>query len=308
VNKVTQNKRCSGPLHNGNLVSAEFRVHKGKALGYCVDCEREKDRLRRERKVRKVASAAKAAVQAVDPGNFVKVPKAWPKCWQLAYIALSTRRCVLLYGPPGTGKTTAGSTFGVTQGVTRVVNLTVEEEMPVAELRGHPWILGGDTVWKDGPGTDVFTNGGRLVVNELSSASGAVLGVCNALFDGPEHGWTLPTGETRFAHPDYSAVGTMNGEPGELTEALQDRFGGGMVKITEPHPDAIASLPADLRQPARNSCSDRPEEHIGFRTWKAFAELREVCPVEDAAAIAFGDRADVVRDTMLIAGSHGGTV
>jgi hypothetical protein len=82
----------------------------------------------------------------------------------------------------------------------------------------------------------------------------------------------------------FQVVATMNGTPDCLPEAVQDRFSV-KVLIKEPHPQALASLPYDLRGiAAKTAVIEDKERRIGIRAWKTFALLREVCSTPEIAA------------------------
>ena len=215
--------------------------------------------------------------------------------WDLTEATVKNSRITLLYGPPGTGKTTAGNFVG---SPSEVFNVTLTEETPAAEVRGHYVPKGGEFVWQDGPGMAAFRNGGRLVANEIDKASTDCLTFFyNLLDDPPIAKITLPTGETVHAHPTFSCVATTNGIPEDLPEALQDRFSV-RIFVDKPHPAAVASLPEDLRVAATNAFSK--EHGLTFRNWKAFATLRDSIGVEYAAKAVFGERAEVVLNTLRI--------
>jgi hypothetical protein len=221
--------------------------------------------------------------------------------WQIAEEVIPQYARVLLYGPPGTGKTTAGNRAGNPE---RVFNVTLTEEMPAAELRGHYVPRGGEFVWTDGPALQAYRNGGRLVINEIDKGSADALVFCYALLDDPEVSRiTLPTGENVSPHPDFTCVATTNGEPDDLPDALQDRFAV-RIFIDKPHPDAMNSLPEDLRDAAFKSVSGRDEARVSFRTWKAFADLRDKVGVEIAGRAVFGERYRAITDTLLLAKEH----
>ena len=218
--------------------------------------------------------------------------------WELADIVIPNSRITLLYGPPGTGKTTAGNFAGNPESV---FNVTLTEETPAAELRGHYVPRGGDFIWQDGPALTAYRHGARLVLNEIDKASGDAMTFCHALLDDPGiSAITLPTGETVKPHPGFSVVATTNGDPSDLPEALADRFSIS-IQIPLPHPEAIASLPQDLREAAKKSASGSSEARVTFRAWKNFSILRDSIG-EDAAALAvFGPRAKSILDTLKIA-------
>lgn len=215
--------------------------------------------------------------------------------WEIVDKVIPNSRITLLFGPPGTGKTTAGNFAGNPD---KVYNITLTEETPAAELRGHFVPKGGEFVWMDGPALSAYRNGNRLVLNEIDKASGDAMTFCHALLDDPGiSAITLPTGETVKPHDGFSVVATTNGEPDDLPEALRDRFSVS-VFVPKPHPLAIASLPEDLRGAAEKSSEgDSP---VTFRNWKAFANLRDSVGEEIAALSVFGDRSQVILDTLKI--------
>ncbi len=215
--------------------------------------------------------------------------------WDTAEVVMPHCDRTLLYGPPGTGKTTAANYSGSPMAV---YNVTLTEEMPAAELRGHFVPKGGEFVWHDGPAMQAYRNGGRLVLNEIDRGSSDALIFCYALLDDPGISKiSLPNGEHVLPHPDFTVVATMNGEPEDLPEALQDRFRVRLL-IDKPHPDAMKSLPDDLRAAAKNSVSGSGDSRVSFRSWKSFADLRDAIDEEVAARAVFGPRAQSILDTL----------
>lgn len=225
--------------------------------------------------------------------------------WKLIETVLPVSRLTLLYGPPGTGKTTAGNYMGDPK---EVYNLTLTEETPAAELRGHFIPKGHEFVWMDGPALTAFKKGARLVLNEIDKASGDALTFCHALLDDPGIAKiTLPykdeDGESVSVspHPDFNVVATMNGEPDDLPEALRDRFAV-RINVDKVHPDAIKALPEDLRKIASKGVSKEGERSISIRGWNAFVQLREIVGEDNAATAVFGPRAKTILNTIKIDG------
>ena len=222
--------------------------------------------------------------------------------WEAIEAVVRGSRLTLLYGPPGTGKTTAAVNAGRETGQP-VYNVTLTDETPAAELRGHYLPSGGEWTWSDGPAMRAFRSGGLLVLNEIDQASVDCLDFCHALLDDPGvAAITLPTGETVFPHPDFRVVATCNGRPSDLRPALRDRLTVA-VYVGTPHPDAILALPQDLQAAAANTAGrdmddDRPAT---LRAWKAFAALRETTDVETAATAVFAHRADEVTTAQRLA-------
>lgn len=225
--------------------------------------------------------------------------------WDSIETAISSTRLILLYGPPGTGKTTAAVNAAKGNGM-RVFSITLTDETPAAELRGHYLPAGNEWKWQNGPALIPFLDGGMLVLNEIDKASDDCLDFLHGLLDDSSMAnITLPTGETVFPHDDFRVVATMNGAPRDLPDAISDRFAPA-VFIQVPHPDAIASLPEDLRTAAANSAgmdsdADRPAT---LRRWKAFAGMRETCGEEIAAQAVFAHRATEILDALRLASSR----
>ena len=216
-------------------------------------------------------------------------------CWDLIEKVVPNYRTTLLYGPPGTGKTTAGNFAG---NPSAVYNVTLTEETPAAEIRGHYVPRGGEFHWQDGPALKAYREGARLILNEIDKASQDCMTFCYALMDDESvSAITLPTGETVRPDPNFSVVATTNGVPEDLPDALRDRLTV-RVYVPTPHPEAIKSLPADLRKPATKGFG-KPDSP-SFREWKAFAGLREAVGNEYAAKAVWGERAETVLNTLKI--------
>jgi len=223
------------------------------------------------------------------------------KPWDVAEAVLSVSRRVLLRGKPGTGKTYTAVNCGL-QKNQKVYQITMTPETPMAEIRGHFIQKGGDFIWHDGPAMVAWDEGARLVINEIDRASEDVHSFLYAIMDDPEFAeTTLPTGEVRKPKKGFQIVATMNGEPDDLPDALQDRLPVDIL-ITDLHPDALERLPEDLREPALNTTLAKSEErNISIRMWMEFANLRE--KIEDpliAAQAVFGDKAPAALTALKI--------
>jgi len=208
----------------------------------------------------------------------------WP---QVLSVLKAIQRAVL-YGPPGTGKSRAA--FKSLAKEEPWFSLTMTEDTPAAELRGHFVPSGpGEFAWLDGPCLRWWDQGGLLVLNEIDKASADALSFLFAVLDPPDQAAvTLPTGdmqkpnlEVKFPH---RVIATMNGIPEDLPEALRSRLGAQLF-IAAPAPEAFKTLPKKYQQVAENmfkGCSARDFEHVvrqvGFRGWENFVTLVENLP------------------------------
>lgn len=215
---------------------------------------------------------------------------------------------VLLYGPPGTGKTR--SAYNTAESLGKALyNITLSDETPAAELRGHYIPKGNVWEFMYGPAVRAAVheqNGAVLLLDEIDKASQDCLDFLHGLLNDPEVAqMTLPSGEILQPTSKFQVIATMNGELEDLPFALQDRFKIA-IEVTEPHPEAIASLPEDLQGVARNvEAYDVQKRPATIRAWHAYATLRELPDVgpENAAKAIFAHRAQELMDAIAFQGS-----
>jgi nitric oxide reductase NorQ protein len=209
--------------------------------------------------------------------------------WDLIDAVLSASRRVLLRGVPGTGKTHAATKLGL--GKRKVYTITMTEETPAAEIRGHFVPKEGSLIWMDGPAVRAWREGARLVINEIDHASADSMTLLFAILDDPEFAMlTLPTGETVRPAEGFQVIATMNGIPEDLPEALQDRFPV-TLEVTAVNPAAVAQLPLDLQGPALATSAGERGKRISIRLWAEYANLREQIGKPKAMTAVFGSRA-----------------
>lgn len=229
-----------------------------------------------------------------------------PQCWQDVQDVLGAGvERLILFGPPGTGKTYAGLNIGnVTAGAFRVA---CTEDMTEADITGC-WMPNASGTWSWNTGKairawegDGFT-GGRLVLDEVDRTNGDIESLLLAMTDTVDSAkWEHPeTGRTVRPRDGFSVVMTTNLERmDDLPVALKDRFPVA-IRINQPHPDALAALPADLRAPAAASADADLGRRFSIRTFQQFAILRESLGVERAANLLFGPVADDIMDAIRI--------
>lgn len=221
--------------------------------------------------------------------------------WSLIHEVMEHASNILLYGPPGTGKTYV-AVHGGERDLNDVFSVTLTEETPAAELRGHYVPSeGGVFLWNDGPGVAAWRKGGRLVVNEINRGSGDVLTLLYAIADDPDFArLSLPTKETVNPAEGFQIIATMNGDPRELPEALQDRFPV-QIEVTQMAPGALEALSEDLRSAAQTSIDSPHRQRVSTRRWRAFDNLRNRMDEHRAAAAVFGKHAGDVLPAVRLA-------
>lgn len=208
--------------------------------------------------------------------------------WEIYADLLSWDGARVLYvsGPPGIGKTWLAYKHGrIDRGVWA---LTLTPETPATDLVGGFRPNANGIEFADGPALAAMRAGGRLVVNEVTHGSEDVYSILHPILESHETAMlTLPDCSTVKAAPGFHVVLTDNMAPDSLPFALRDRQFA-KVALREPHPDSLALLPEDLRQPAMACVTADDERQTGMREWHAFAALRDRYGAADAAVLAFG--------------------
>ena len=98
-------------------------------------------------------------------------------------------------------------------------SITLTEETPAAELRGHYILKDGKYVWHDGPAVAAWRCGGRLVINEIQRGGADVHSLLLNITDDIEIAeMDLPSGEKVKPTKSFMCVATMNGDPKELLD------------------------------------------------------------------------------------------
>ena len=135
-------------------------------------------------------------------------------------------------------------------------------------------------MWHNGPFVRAMLEGKRLVINEIGNANADVLALLFPILESLETAEiTLPTGKTIRPAPGFHVVATDNRPPDQLPEALDDRFGV-HVRVSEPHPNAIARLHPQLREVALTSAGLDDERRVSPRGWLSLQSLIPVFGLE----------------------------
>jgi len=207
-------------------------------------------------------------------------------------------RTVYSWGPPGFGKTWAAYHVGLRG---PLFALTLTEDTPAAELRGHYLPVGTGMEWRDGPAILALRLGARLVINELTHGSPDVLSLLHPLLENPDTArLTLPTGETVQPARGFQLIATDNLPPEELPPALRDRFDC-ILEVREPHPAALAMLDERLRGAAMRSFTLEPDRRISLRGWLSVQRLSREFGLKVACQAVFGPaRGAQIHDGLIL--------
>ena len=222
--------------------------------------------------------------------------------WELIERVLGspTLARIYLWGKAGVGKTYCAYHKGrVGRGVYAI---TLTQEMPASELRGHYLPKGDHFEWHDGPVIRAMREGARLVINEVLHASDDAFSFLFPILEFEETARiTLPTGETVTPAAGFHTVLTDNAPPDDLPPALRDRLDA-VLEINEPHPEALALLPEALREVARRGFALDDDRRLSIRGWLGVARLEPELGLADACSVVFGaERGSQIHDAIVLA-------
>jgi MoxR-like ATPase len=214
---------------------------------------------------------------------------------------------LLVYGPPGTGKSLTPCLWARDRGW-ELLSVTLTEETPMTELRGHFVLKGNAFVWHDGliarawRVSHTHPRGVVVVLNEIDHAGGDL----RSFLPRPSMIPRWRASFCRMARPCPASGkilrhATMNGRPEDLPEALRDRLPV-VLAMDRPHPKAIEGLPPDLQALAANSPTARDEDRrVTPRALYAFATLREQLGAPMAAFAIFGQAGPDLLNALALA-------
>ncbi|MCR9140889.1 MAG: CbbQ/NirQ/NorQ/GpvN family protein [bacterium] len=141
--------------------------------------------------------------------------------------AASQRLALLLKGPTGSGKSRFIEYMAARMG-RRLVTVTCHDETAAVDLLGRHLIVGGDTVWQDGPLTAAVREGAILYLDEIAEARPDVIVAIHSLTDHRRSLYLDRRGEEITASPEFMLVASFN--PGyqrgikELKPSTRQRF------------------------------------------------------------------------------------
>ena len=122
---------------------------------------------------------------------------------------LSARRNVLLFGGAGVGKTSVVLEIAARLNIP-VFNMACSGKTRFAHLVGSRELVGGETVWRDGPLTRAMRHGGIFLANEITRMDpGEQLDLADVL-DGTSRLVVPDTGEVVLPDPQFRFAGTGN--------------------------------------------------------------------------------------------------
>lgn len=136
---------------------------------------------------------------------------------------------IMLKGPTGCGKTRFVEHMAAKLG-RPLITVACNEDTSATDLLGRHLLVGGETVWCDGPVTRAVREGAILYLDEIAEARADAIVVIHPLTDYRRELFLDRTGETLAASPEFMLVISYN--PGyqrsmrELKASTRQRFVG----------------------------------------------------------------------------------
>jgi len=170
-----------------------------------------------------------------------------------------------------------------------VLAVSLSEDTPAMELRGHYVQTEHGMVWQDGNFVRAMRRGATLVINEVTHSADDVRSLMHPVLESPETAeMTLPNGEVVKPAAGFRVILTDNLPPEDLSLALRSRIEA-RLHITVPHPSALARLSPDLRRAAEATLGLEDERRVSLREWLNLERVRGELGLELGAVAVFGD-------------------
>lgn len=139
------------------------------------------------------------------------------------------RSCLplMLKGPTGCGKTRFVEHMAARLG-RELITVSCNEDTSATDLLGRHLLIGGDTVWNDGPVTRAVRTGAMLYLDEIAEARADAIVVIHSLTDHRREVFLDRTGERLSAPDNFMLIVSYN--PGyqrslrELKPSTRQRF------------------------------------------------------------------------------------
>lgn len=148
---------------------------------------------------------------------------------------------LLLKGPTGSGKSRFVE-FMAARLNRELITVACHDETSAVDLLGRHLIIGGDTVWQDGPLTRGVREGAILYLDEIAEARPDVIVAIHSLTDHRRSLYLDRRGETIAAPPEFMLIASFN--PGyqrgikELKPSTRQRF----VSLAFDYPAAATEI------------------------------------------------------------------
>ncbi len=128
---------------------------------------------------------------------------------ELGESACASQLGILIKGPTGCGKTRYVEYMAQRLG-RQLITVACNEDTSATDLLGRHLIVGGETVWVDGPVTRAVRQGAMLYLDEIAEARSDALVVIHSLTDHRRELFLDRTGERIKASAEFSLLASYN--------------------------------------------------------------------------------------------------